>query len=206
VLAIALLPAALLFQAVFHATIDQVGILRILLLCLTASIGYFIFGLSLIVVTALVRFLFRLELSEGTYPMFSLGSVRWAITNALQLLIWITFGDFILLTPFASLVYRLMGAKLGRNVQINSKFCGDLSLLEIGDGSVIGGHATVIAHSFERKGLVLKKVRIGRQVVVGLNAIVLWLPPERLCLNIPKYKPVPFLWRATRIRRGIQRN
>lgn len=66
-----------------------------------------------------------------------------------------------------------MGAKLGLNVQINSKFCADLSLLEIGEGSVIGGHATVIGHSFERRGLLLKKVRIGRHAVIGLNAVLL---------------------------------
>jgi acetyltransferase-like isoleucine patch superfamily enzyme len=66
-----------------------------------------------------------------------------------------------------------MGARLGLNVQINSKFCADLSLLEIGDGAVIGGHATVIAHSFESHGLILKRVRIGHQAIIGLNAIVL---------------------------------
>ena len=59
------------------------------------------------------------------------------------------------------------------NVQINSKYCADLSLLEIGDNAVIGGHATVIAHAFESQELILKKVRIGRQAIIGLNAILL---------------------------------
>jgi hypothetical protein len=43
-----------------------------------------------------------------------------------------------------------MGANIGCNVQINSSYCADLSVLELGDGAVIGGHATVICHSFER--------------------------------------------------------
>lgn len=103
----------------------------------------------------------------------SLGTLKWYITNALQFIVWSVFGDFLLLTPFASLFYRLMGAKLGLNVQINSKYCADLSLLEIGDGAVIGGHATIIAHAFESRGLILKKVRIGRQAIIGLNAILL---------------------------------
>ncbi len=77
------------------------------------------------------------------------------------------------MTPFAALFYRLMGAKLGLNVQINSKFCADLSLLEIGDNVVIGGHATIIAHSFESRGLILRRVQIGRGAIIGLNAIVL---------------------------------
>ena len=112
-------------------------------------------------------------MKEAEYPIASLGAAKWFLINALQTLVSITFTDCILLTPFASLFYRLMGAKLGRNVQINSKFCADISLLEIGDGSVIGGHATVIGHSFERDKLILKNVRIGRHVVVGLNAVIL---------------------------------
>ena len=66
-----------------------------------------------------------------------------------------------------------MGARLGKNVQINSKNVADLSLLEIDDGVVIGGNATVIGHVFERKGLILKKVKIGRKALIGLNAVVM---------------------------------
>ena len=67
----------------------------------------------------------------------------------------------------------MMGAKLGKNVQINSKYCADFSLLEIDDKAVIGGHATVIGHSFERGRLILKKVRIGKRAIIGLNSVVL---------------------------------
>jgi acetyltransferase-like isoleucine patch superfamily enzyme len=99
--------------------------------------------------------------------------MRWMFINALYYLLSITFMDFILLTPLSVLAFRLLGAKVGRNVQINSKNCADLSLLEIGDNSVIGGHATVICHSFERGRLILRRVRIGKNVVIGLNSVVL---------------------------------
>ena len=146
---------------------------KILLLCFSLVAGYFLYGFVLIFLVGGLRAIFRLNLHEAEYPMVSIGAAKWYVTNALQLLVSITFMDFVLLTPFANLFYRLMGAKLGRNVQINSKFCADISLLEIGDGSVIGGHATVIGHSFERDKLILKKVKIGRHVVVGLNAVIL---------------------------------
>ena len=146
---------------------------QILSLCFAAVTGYFIFGFTLIVLVGVLRFGLRLGLKEGDYPAFSLGAVKWAFANGLQLLVSNTFMDFVLLTPFANLVFRVLGAKLGKNVQINSKYCGDLSLLEVGDNSVIGGHATVIGHSFERKGFVLRKVRIGKNVVVGLNSVIL---------------------------------
>ena len=49
----------------------------------------------------------------------------------------------------------------------------NLSLLEIGDEAVIGGHSTVIGHSVERGRLVLKKVKIGKRVTIGLNSVIL---------------------------------
>jgi len=146
---------------------------RLLGFSFAAAVGYFLYGFCLILVVATLRLLLGLRLREGEYPMFSWGSIRWACANALQLVVTITFMDFVLLTPFASFFFRLMGAKVGRHVQINSKYCADLALLEIGDGAVIGGHATVIGHSFERGKLILKKVKIGRKAVIGLNSVVL---------------------------------
>ena len=173
VLGLALVPAVLLCRFVWQQTAGQTVWQQTLWVCLAAGVGYFVFGFSLMFVTALLRWMFRLDLREGEYPLASLGMLRWYISNAMQFIVWSVFGDFLLMTPFAALFYRLMGAKLGLNVQINSKYCADLSLLEIGDNAVIGGHATVIAHSFEARGLILKKVRIGRNAIIGLNAIVL---------------------------------
>jgi len=173
VVGLALVPAVRLCVLVWQATSGQGLWQQTLWVCLAVGVGYFVSGFSLMFLAALLRWVFRLDPKEGEYSLASLGMLRWYITNALQFLVWTTFGDFLLMTPFAALFYRLMGARLGLNVQINSKFCADLSLLDIGDNAVIGGHATVIAHSFEPRGLILKRVRIGRNAIIGLNAIVL---------------------------------
>ena len=173
VLGLALFPAVWLCHFVWQHTTSQSMGQQTLWVCLAAGAGYFIFGFSLMLLAGLLRLVFRLDLKEGEYPLASLGMLRWYISSALQFIVWSVFGDFLLMTPFAALFYRLMGAKLGLNVQINSKFCADLSLLDIGDNAVIGGHATVIAHSLEARGLILKQVRIGRNAIMGLNAIVL---------------------------------
>ncbi len=173
VLGLALFPAVLLCHTVWRRTSGQMAWHQMLWVSLAAGVGYFVFGFSLLCLAALMRWVFRLDLKEGAYPLASIGMFKWYVSNALQFIVWSTFGDFLLMTPFAALFYRLMGAKLGLNVQINSKYCADLSLMDIGDNAVIGGHATVIAHSFEARGLILKKVRIGRNAIVGLNAIVL---------------------------------
>lgn len=169
---LALLPAVLFWRWAAHMTQDA-GVLRLPVLCAAAAMGYFIFGIALIFTAGAFRKLLFLKLKPGEYGMNSPEALTWYVLNAIQTLVQNVFMNFIILTPFAVLFYRLMGARVGRNVQINSGYCADLSLLTIGDGAVIGGHATVIAHSFERGKLILRPVQIGAKAVIGLNAVVL---------------------------------
>lgn len=173
ILGVSIFPAVLLCFYTWKITIALGVLTRIFLLCLSLASSYFVFGFCLIFVTGIVRLLFGLTLKEGEYPVSSPGALKWILVNALVQLVVNTFMDFMILTPFMTLFFRLMGAKVGKNVQINSKICADLSLLELEDGAVIGGHATVIAHSFERGRLILKKVKIGKHAVVGLNSVIL---------------------------------
>jgi acetyltransferase-like isoleucine patch superfamily enzyme len=166
-------PGALLVIKVFNGTAAFSLPLRALPVCLAVAAAYFIYGLVLIFLVGGVRTVLNLNLKEGEYPIPSFGAFKWAFVNSLFLVVSVTFMDFILLTPFCNLLYRLMGVKMGKNVQINSKNVADISLLEIGDRSVIGGNATVICHSFERSRLKLKKVKIGKDVVIGLNSVIL---------------------------------
>jgi acetyltransferase-like isoleucine patch superfamily enzyme len=84
-----------------------------------------------------------------------------------------TFIDFILLTPFANLLFRLLGAKLGRNVQFNSRHVYDATLIEIGDNTVVGGGAIILGHIVERGKLKLKKVKIGKNVTIGSHSTIM---------------------------------
>ncbi len=149
------------------------GILDVLALCIIVSASYFVFGLALILTCGVFQFVLRLKLKPGEHRMDSPAMLQWMLTNAIVHLVANMFMDFMLLTPLLPIFYRMMGAKLGKDVQINSKRCADLSLLEIGDNTVIGGHSTVIGHSFERGKLILNKVKIGKNVVIGLNSVVL---------------------------------
>jgi acetyltransferase-like isoleucine patch superfamily enzyme len=169
----AIFPGVLLIYYAWTHTVVYFVVLRVWLLCVSLVLAYFVYGFSLISILGLLRTVLRLNLKEGEYRVASIGMMRWMFINALYIIVSITFMDFILLTPIAALFFRLMGAKVGKNVQINSKNCADLSLLEIGDNTVIGGHATVICHSFERGRLILHKVKIGKNVVIGLNSVVL---------------------------------
>jgi hypothetical protein len=135
--------------------------------------GFFVFGLLLMLLVGLLNRVLGLRLKEGHYTFSDGELLKWFFCNALVQAVKAFFMDFMLLTPFVNIFYRMMGARLGLNVQINSRNVADISLLEIGSNTVIGGNATVIGHLFERKGIRLAKVRIGANVVVGLNAVLM---------------------------------
>lgn len=170
---LALSPAVFIFFKVWAITSSAALWVRCLSIGFTLALGYFIFGFSLIILAGAVRTLFGLRLREGNHRILSPESFKWAFVSSLYLLINFTFIDFILLTPFANLLQRLLGARLGRNVQINSKFIFDATLLEIGDNTVIGGGAIIIGHAVERGILKLKKVKIGKNVTVGSHATIM---------------------------------
>jgi hypothetical protein len=173
IIGLSIFPGVMICLYVWKAAFALNMSARVFLLCLSFAGSYFIFGFCLIFITGIVRVIFGLTLREGEYPVASLGALKWVLVNALVQLVANIFMDFMILTPFITLFFRLMGAKVGKNVQINSKYCADLSLLELEDQAVIGGHATVIAHSFERGRLILRKVKIGKQAVIGLNSVIL---------------------------------
>ncbi len=169
----ALMPGLAFIFQVWSASLSLPILARTFCLGVSLALAYFLFGLTLILLVGLFRWLFRLRLTEGNYPIFSLPALRWAFISSLYLMINFTFIDFILLTPFANLLFRLLGAKLGKNVQFNSKFVFDATLLEIGDNTVIGGGAIIIGHIVERGLLRLKKVKIGRNVTIGSHATIM---------------------------------
>ncbi len=170
---LALVPGVYVFLNAWEAALGYSLVLRCLTLGLSLALGYFLFGFTLILLAGGVRTVFRLRLKEGNHRIFSYEALKWAFVSSLYLLINFTFIDFILLTPFANLLQRLLGAKLGKNVQINSKFVFDATLLEIGDNTVVGGGAIIIGHVVERGFLKLKKVKIGSNVTLGSHSTIM---------------------------------
>lgn len=169
----ALVPGVALFLKVWQITLLTAPLLRLFFLGVTLSAGFFIFGLTLILLVGVFRSILRLRLKEGTYPLFSVQAMKWAFMSSLFLMVHYTFIDFILLTPFANILFRLLGAKLGQNVHFNSKFVFDATLLEIGDNTVIGGGAIINGHIVERGSLKLRKVKIGNNVLLGSHCTIM---------------------------------
>jgi acetyltransferase-like isoleucine patch superfamily enzyme len=173
ILGVALWPAVALWEWA-GARLPADGPLRSLGLGVALAAGYLAFGLAQVVLLPVARWL---TLSVGTpvgrFRYLSLGAWRWASYNALTLMLRFSFVNWIRVTPLLPFFHRLMGARIGRRVHINTAVVADQNLLEIGDDSVIGGDVTLVCHVAERGYLVTAPVRIGRGVTVGLMAVIL---------------------------------
>ena len=67
---------------------------------------------------------------------------------------------------------RLNGARLGRDVWVNSLSLMDHNLLDFADGVMIGSDAHVSGHVVERGILKTARVQLGRNTLIGIGSVV----------------------------------
>jgi acetyltransferase-like isoleucine patch superfamily enzyme len=150
------------------------GNLKVLWLCMLAALAYFVYGVCLLAIVPVVRWVtFAFGTPAGKYPYVSFRGYQWASYNALILIVRFSFINWIRATPLIVTFYRLMGMKAGARVQINTSVVADCNLVTIGDDTVIGGDVTLIGHAVEGPNLICAPVKIGSRVTVGLMAVIL---------------------------------
>ncbi len=147
--------------------------LKLLVFSLSISFGYFLFGVTLIFLCVLTKNLLGFRIKPGLFPLRSSDGHRWMGYNSLILMANAAFLDVLRISPFQTLFYRLMGAKIGKGVNINTCGLADLSMLEIGDNVILGGGVTLICHAAERGLLRLAPTKIGNNVSVGLATVIM---------------------------------
>ncbi len=173
ILGLAAFPAVALWSWAGR-TLPLQGAARLAALSVAGAAGYFLFGLTLLLVIPAARWLtLAVGTPVGRFPYLSWGAWRWASFNALTLMLRFSFINWIRVTPFLPWYHRLMGMKVGRRVQFNTAVVADQNLLEVGDDSIIGGDVTLVCHAAEGGRLVTAPTRIGRGVTVGLMAVIL---------------------------------
>src|SRR3989338_7870364 len=173
VLAFSLFPMVLFFYAVWKwMGIYPIGV-KILAFSFSIAIGYFLFGTALIFLCVFARNLFQFKIAPGLYTIHSMECLRWMGYNSLFLLANSAFLDVLRLSPFQTLFYRLMGARLGAGGRINTGGLADLEMLEIGDGAVIGGGGALICHALAREVLYLEPTRIGKWAAIGMGSVIM---------------------------------
>ena len=144
----------------------------IFLLALAFGIGYLIFGIAFLLLLVAIKHLVLFRSREGDYPFVSAYALQWAFVGSLVGLAKVFILSHVKGMPVLNTFYRAMGARIGRNVVINSCNLFDFDVLEIGNDSFIGGDAVVIGHAGEAGLLRIRPVRIGARCTVGQSSIV----------------------------------
>lgn len=160
---------------------DQVSILsqgwipplRYVALGCALSVGYLLYGLTLIFVVPLVNFLLPLRMKPFRGPWFSLPAIPWYVHNALTYMVRFTFLEFITPTPLNILFYRMMGMKVGKGVVINTTNISDPAMITLEDYVTVGGSATIFGHYGQKGYLVIAPVRVGKGTNIGLKASIM---------------------------------
>ena len=162
---LALVPAIWLVQAGWDSG-------SIVLFGLSLGAGYLAFGLSFLALIVVLKYATFFRARPGDYPFVSLYSLRWAVIGSFVGLAKVVILRHLLGMPLLNLFYRLMGARIGRDVVINSCNIFDFDLLTIGDGTLLGGDCVVIAHVGEQGMLRLRPVTIGKGCTIGQSSVV----------------------------------
>lgn len=138
-----------------------------------SALGYFAFGLTLLLVIPAVNLLIGRKLHPWRGPYYSLEAIRWYLHNAYTYIPRYMFLEFVTPTPFSIMFYKLMGMKIGHGSAINTTNISDPSLIEIGKKVTIGGSVTLIGHYGQGGYLVLAPLRIHDGATIGLKATLM---------------------------------
>lgn len=167
----ALTPGILLILEIVQLSEGWPGLGRAFALGVGVMLGYFLYGFTLMTLIVLISKMLP-KPSEGEYPYFSGPSILWFLNDAILFPASKTFIDFVPLSGINILYYKLLGAKIGKGVQLNAQLI-DCWLVEIEDDVVIGGGAVIVCHVAEGGRLKLKRVKVGRGATVGMGSLVM---------------------------------
>lgn len=169
------LPAVLFWAWHYHWTLPGPPWVRLAVLSMAFIPAYFIFAVSLMILSALSTKVLgwrapvdcEMPISRPNRPLMNW--VRYTISIHL---VRIFAGAVFRATPAWTLYMRMNGARLGRRVWVNSLWVTDHNLLEFGDDVVIGSEVHLSGHTVERGVVKTAQVRLGQGVTVGVSAIV----------------------------------
>lgn len=144
-------------------------LLKLSILAGLAVFTYFLWGAML--QSSLIRLL-SWGLKPGRYPKVSFTTLRWILYSGISNIANRTILNFIPVSWFATAYFRIVGARIGKNVYINTAYINDAYLVTLEEGAIIGGTAEISAHLMEKEWLYLLPVHVGKNSLVGTGAYI----------------------------------
>jgi len=172
VLGISLMPSSFIIYKVF-GLLDFSSLYHFLIFTITIGASLYLFFIVALLVFGIVERILVIGFKPGKYSTSSFTFIRWLIYSGLHILLLNTVLPFMAGSSFAKVFYRILGAKIGKNTFINTRGLHDAYLLEIGDNVVIGGETDISCHIFEGNSLILGKIKIGSNTLIGTHCYIM---------------------------------
>ena len=143
---------------------------RTLLEALVLSLAvYAVTTPAVLILSILLKWILLGRVVPGRYPLWGFYYFRFWLARAVMRAAPVRHLTG---TPFLPLYYRLMGARIGRNVFLGSQLVIAFDVLTIGDDSSIGMESGLDASSVEGGMLRIAPIRIGKRCMVGNRAFL----------------------------------
>jgi acetyltransferase-like isoleucine patch superfamily enzyme len=168
-----LIPPVALFVYVFPF-FNLSSILNIIAFCFFLTFELLFFIVCQTLIPGFILKILRLKIREGEYD------TRENNKELLKMII-ITFFYHVPLTllnvfkliPLRMFLHRCAGAKIGKNCFIpDTTILYEPYLIEIGDNTLIGADCKISAHTIDDNKIIIKKVKIGKNCLIGGEVIV----------------------------------
>ena len=141
---------------------------------LSIGLGYYLFGAGLMIAVLLMRQLLRFRGRNVTAEQFYQPAIFLAaLNNYVQHILHFLFLPLVRATPLLVWYYRGLGMKVGPGTIIATTRIWDVDMIEIGADCVIGGNAGMSAHVVEGNRGVLRAIKIGNNVNIGADTMIL---------------------------------
>ncbi len=161
-----LLPTIIIINNLDNSTPDYD--FSYLLVTPSLALSYIIvFTLVTVVLTRVLQW----GIKPGKYPIYSWFYVRKWFADQLMTLSLIVLHP-IYATVYISLLFRALGAKVGRNTEISTASSVTHPLLEIGKGAFVADAVTLGESDVRGQQLILDKTVIGNNSFVGNSALI----------------------------------
>lgn len=165
----------LLFGAFYILTLEIVNLNNI---PETLVLSMFIFAfLSLLspIIAYLLKKIIVNKYIKDVKPLWSYFVWKNEFINSIcENFVYPFFQNVLLGTPYASLFFRLMGCKIGKNVFLDTTEITEFDLVEIGDNCSLNFGCTIQTHLFEDRVMKMSNINIGNNCNVGPLSVVLY--------------------------------
>jgi non-ribosomal peptide synthetase-like protein len=105
----------------------------------------------------------------GRYPLWGGYYLRWWFAQAMVSAVPL---DYLAGTPLLPLVYRLLGARIGKDVNLTTENFAAFDLISIGDGASVDDDASLTGYTVENGQLVIGPITVGRRCHVGTRSVL----------------------------------